>query len=644
MNLSKIEARRAAPRALGLVVATIVLLGATAIPALAHASFPSSSAFGFNPNTRGGTGAVGAAPPYLASETPTMYARVPFEQTVPFNGSDDTTVDVKIVVPLGWHDPACGAAMTQINNASTNNTNQPGTAVPNWQCEITEANGRKVIHWHGPQVQTPQTSVDSAQFFAFSVTTPSPLAQTTYNGTNGTEGFITDQAYASGRVVHWIPNAAFTGNPPPGSETIVAGGLARTVAAADMLVYNPLDPARILDTRDGTGLSGPFGPNQTRELVVTGVGGVPADAKVVVLNVTVTGGDHASDLRVWPAGQPMPNVSNLNWVSGQTKPNLVKVRVGTDGKVAIANHEGNVQVIADVEGYYSVVEETPPASVGSATSGFAAPAAATHFTYHGMQPVRILDTRDGTGLSGKFGSGQTRDLVATGVNGVPGDAVAVAVNMTVTNANHASDLRSWPKGQSQPNVSNLNWNAGETVPNLGIIKVGADDSISIRNNEGDVDVIFDVVGYYEEGDHDEAAAGVASLSPQHIMGGLYTGLQPTRILDTRDGTGLNGSFGPGQTRDLTVQGVGGVPAEATEVVINMTVTDADHASDLRVWPAGGAQPNVSNLNWNAGQTVPNLVIAKLGTDGKISIRNNEGHVQVIGDVVGYFMPMPEPAP
>jgi len=55
-----------------------------------------------------------------------------------------------------------------------------------------------------------------------------------------------------------------------------------------------------------------------------------------------------------------------------------------------------------------------------------------------------------------------------------------------------------------------------------------------------------------------------------------------------------------------------------------------------VWPAGVGMPLASNLNFTAGQTVPNLVVVKLGTGGNINIFNNAGWVHVIGDVVGYF--------
>ncbi len=206
---------------------------AMAVPAFAHASFPGYSAFGFAPNTSGGTGAVGSTPPYAANTTVTAYIRAAGERSDPYNNDPDTNVDVTAIVPAGWTDPTCGAAKLQIKDASTNNTNQPGADVAGWTCEVYVSAGHSVIHWYGPQVQSPGTVADSAQFFSFAVKTPSPVAQTTYDGTNGTEGFIVNQTYASGFTSHWIPNAAFPGITPPGSETEVATGLVRTVAAFD---------------------------------------------------------------------------------------------------------------------------------------------------------------------------------------------------------------------------------------------------------------------------------------------------------------------------------------------------------------------------------------------------------------------------
>lgn len=216
--------RRHGRVAVGATAGAAGILFLAAAPAWGHSAFPSESGFGGAPNPKGSTSA-----PYAGASVQTLSLFAEFEQTDPFNGADDTTVDLKVVVPNGWTNPTCGAAKTAVSSAATNNTNQPGAVVPGWSCSVITENSRKVLHWTGPQVVPPKTSADSAQFFIFTVTTPNPASKTTYNGANGTEGFIADQRYASGDTMHWIPSAGFTGHPPAGSTTEVATGLARTV-------------------------------------------------------------------------------------------------------------------------------------------------------------------------------------------------------------------------------------------------------------------------------------------------------------------------------------------------------------------------------------------------------------------------------
>jgi hypothetical protein len=68
--------------------------------------------------------------------------------------------------------------------------------------------------------------------------------------------------------------------------------------------------------------------------------------------VTVTEPTEVSFLTAWPGGTPRPLASNLNYVSGQTVPNLVVAQVGPDGTVDLYNHAGAAHVIADVAGWY----------------------------------------------------------------------------------------------------------------------------------------------------------------------------------------------------------------------------------------------------------------------------------------------------
>ncbi|MGH3821352.1 MAG: hypothetical protein ACRDRA_00675, partial [Pseudonocardiaceae bacterium] len=202
--------RRRAITVIGLGIAPVVAVAATA---LAHPVF-SNDAPGF-PNPQGST-----TTPYPAGSRPTLNMYTPFEQEgVIFNGAENTTVDVKVTVPTGWTSPACGAASTSVGNR------QVGTVVPGWNCVLETAAGRDVLHWTGPQVLPTQTFADSAQFFTFQVTVPSPAAQTSYGVVGGPEGFYVEQVYADGFTSLWrTPNSTRPGE--------IANGIVRTVAAA----------------------------------------------------------------------------------------------------------------------------------------------------------------------------------------------------------------------------------------------------------------------------------------------------------------------------------------------------------------------------------------------------------------------------
>jgi Tol biopolymer transport system component len=242
-----------------------------------------------------------------------------------------------------------------------------------------------------------------------------------------------------------------------------------------------------------------------------------------------------------------------------------------------------------------------------------------------VDPVRILDSRPGSQVgpfTSPWGSQETRDVVVTGGD-VPERAVAVALNVTVTGTTASSNLRVWPKGLALPTVSSLNWQAGWTVPNAVTVKVGEAGRVSVYNNNGNADVVIDVVGFYAVGE-----------------GAGYTALEPERILDSRPESQVGPFDQPWsgqQTRSVTVAGVGGVPANADAVVLNVTVTGTTASSNLRVWPAGpGEVPTASSLNWQAGWTIPNAVTVKVGDSQAVDVYNNNGNAHVVIDVVGYF--------
>lgn len=260
--------------------------------------------------------------------------------------------------------------------------------------------------------------------------------------------------------------------------------------------------------------------------------------------------------------------------------------------------------------------------------------------YHPVSPVRIVDTRTGQGTTAqRFGPGESRSFALPAE--INGRAAAVVLNVTAANASAASHLTLWPTGRTKPVASNVNFPAHQNVAGLTTVATGTTAApVSVFNNTGSTDVIVDLAGWYDNGVDDGSGAGASAAAPATCpCGDGFTATTPKRVLDTRPGTNVGGPatpFGPGETRTLQIAGVQGIPADATSVAINLTITGATSASHLTAWPTGSPAPVVSNLNWSAGTTIANLAIVKLGPDGAIEVRNNQGSVDVIADVAGAF--------
>ncbi len=90
----------------------------------------------------------------------------------------------------------------------------------------------------------------------------------------------------------------------------------------------------------------------------------------------------------------------------------------------------------------------------------------------------------------------------------------------------------------------------------------------------------------------------------------------------------------GSVTELKVTGRGGVPSGATAVLLNLTAVLPDARGFLTVFPCGSPRPNASNVNYGPGDVVPNAVLAKVGTGGKVCIYTKAG-TDMIADVNGY---------
>ena len=384
-----------------------------------------------------------------------------------------------------------------------------------------------------------------------------------------------------------------------------------TVSAATDLVSLP--PARLLDTRpppagtvDGAFANlGVAASGSTLELTVAGRGGVAADAAAVALNVTATEAEGAGFITVFPCGEPRPTASNVNHVGGSTIPNAVVAKVGTQGRVCIFNQTAT-HLVVDVGGYFP-----------NGTS------------YHPINPVRLLESRTGLDtVDGQQRGGGVRSAEAVtevdvaGRAGIPADAGSVVLNVTVTEPAGPGFVTVYPCGEPRPLASSLNADRGATVANLVVSKIGVNGKVCLFNQSA-THVVIDANGYFP---------AVTT----------YRSINPARLLDSRagsktvDGQGAGGGMVPlGTVTPVVVAGRAGVPADASTVVLNVTVTETQSPGFLTVYPCGIDPPLASNVNYEVGTTAPNAVIVKVGSSGSVCLFNSQA-THLVVDVNGYF--------
>ncbi|MEJ8642990.1 PKD domain-containing protein [Streptomyces sp. MS1.HAVA.3] len=372
------------------------------------------------------------------------------------------------------------------------------------------------------------------------------------------------------------------------SKGATSAGSQNVQAAYAASGYVALDPLRVLDTRTANApVQGAAATPVPLPIVWYSSGrSHTAGAQAVVLNVTVTGATEDTHLSVWPAGQPRPTTSNVNVRAGGTSSNTVTVPVGADGTVSAQLNSGRAHVVVDFVGYYQ-------------------PHTGQRFSP--LTPGRVADTRTG---GGPLGGGQTRTVKVAGVNGIPADATAVAVNLTSTATTENTHVIAYANQTRRPLTSNLNPEPGKDKSNQAIVPIGPDGMITLYNNSGSTHLVLDAVGYY--GKDGQA---------------LFTPAVPKRLADTR----TTGKVAPGATTTVS-----GLPAHAIGAALNVTATESTGPGFLTVHGHGTARTDASSLNTLPGATVPNHVITPVG-DGKVSIWNSHGGSNhVITDLLGYF--------
>jgi hypothetical protein len=244
-----------------------------------------------------------------------------------------------------------------------------------------------------------------------------------------------------------------------------------------------------------------------------------------------------------------------------------------------------------------------------------------------VTPCRVVDTRLTNGPFGgpELGAGAKRDfLIPNSPCGIPSNAAAYSLNVTVVPGGGLSFLAIWPSGLPRPLVSTLNSDS-RVKANAAIVPAGSSGGVAVYVTDAS-HLVLDIDGYFVSGNSSAL---------------YFYPLAPCRVADTRLTNGALG--GPylkmGVARTFPIRSSScGIPAAAQAYSLNFTAVPRTSLGYLSTWPAGQTQPVVSTLNSNTGAWTANAAIVPAGTNGALNAYASNDSDLVI-DVNGYFAPL-----
>lgn len=245
--------------------------------------------------------------------------------------------------------------------------------------------------------------------------------------------------------------------------------------------------------------------------------------------------------------------------------------------------------------------------------------------FYPLTPCRVADTRNAP--AGPLGQPIMAALtertfpVTSSPCGVPSDAVAYSMNVTVVPQGQLGYLTIHPAGEPRPVVSLLNSLDGRIKANSTILRAGTNGGVTVFVT-GTTHVVLDINGYF-------APPKEQSLAFRYVT--------PCRILDTRNPNGPRGgpSLQAAVARTVAIAGTCSIPASAKAYALNITAIPKSTLGYLTVWPTGQAQPTVSTLNAVTGTITANAAVTPAGNGGSIDLfANNDTDLLI--DVNGYF--------
>jgi hypothetical protein len=431
---------------------------------------------------------------------------------------------------------------------------------------------------------------------------------TTTVGSDGTWSVTPSKPLSPGEHLAEITITDPAGNTGTVTQTI-------TVNALPSDGFNSVGPVRVFDTRVG---NSPDALRAVAKLPVSGgyvlevqmtdlAGSVPAEGVgAVSLNVTSTRSGAAGFITVYACGA-RETISSVNFTAGATVGNAVITPVSADGTVCFYSSTPT-DIVVDMNGWYV------------AGGGFTA-----------VGPKRVFDTRPGESpdslrdvTTTRLAANTMMEVRLTDLAGfVPGSGVgAVSLNVAVTQPEADGFITVYPCG-TRSLVSNINYAAGQTVANAVIAPVSSTGTVCFYSL-APTDLVVDINGWFE-------------------AGSAFKAIGPQRVFDTRPGAS------PDALRDVTKTKLaantmmevkvtdlaGYIPVDGVGAVsLNIAVTGPEAAGFITVYPCG-TRAEVSSLNYAAGQTVANSVIAPVSSTGTVCFYSPVT-TDLVVDINGWF--------
>ena len=399
--------------------------------------------------------------------------------------------------------------------------------------------------------------------------------------------------------------------------------------------HQAVTPTRLLDTRSSSDLAYTSGVTAGTSTVhggsvvplqisgdtvtpsTTGPKTIPSSVTAVAIDVTAANQTADGYVTAYADGTQRPFTSSTTYTANDTVTGYQIVPVGNDGRIDLytAGAAANTSaLIVDLTGYFTSDPNQP-----------------SDQTYTPLTTAtRALDTRASTaGTTGLTATGTvpantTFTLQITGNSGVPADATAVAANLTTAAQTGAGYLEAYATGSAPATLTSLTYSTADAISSMAAdIPLSSTGNISIFNHGSAAAVIVDISGYYTTS----------------TTGQTYHAVSPTRLVDTRNGTGTTSAaavpvMGTYTTSQADTQQI--TTTTQPTLVTMFTVTDDSDAGNLIAYGAG-TQPTTSNLNWNAAQTVANLALTPTSADGQITVYNHSAAtIDLVIDCSGYF--------